>query len=234
MQILTPDPERDTSNGKMASSRICISLGIVLMVASLLVIAGCATPRTPPPEDVENVCSIFQEKEDWYQDVMDAEQKWGVPAHVLMAIVRYESRFVDDARPPMKTFMWVIPLGRPTSAYGYCQAVDGTWENYLEDTGNTEAKRFNFRDATDFIGWYTNVSYQKLGISKGDGYNQYLAYHEGHVGYSQHSYDKKAWLLRVAQKVQNTSEVYALQLNECRDELELKLSKKVTAKDADL
>jgi hypothetical protein len=124
----------------------------------------------------------------------------------------------------MKTFMWVIPVGRASSAYGYCQAVDGTWENYLAESGNSDAKRSNFRDATDFIGWYTNVSYQKLGLSKQDAYGQYLAYHEGHVGYSQQSHNRKGWLLRYAQKVQNTSEVYALQLSSCRDELELKLA----------
>lgn len=211
-------------------SLIRISIRTAVAMVLCLVILGCATSQTPPPEDVENVCSIFYEKEGWYKDVMDTEQKWGVPAHVLMAIVRYESRFVDNARPPMKTFLGVIPLGRPTTAYGYCQAVNGTWEAYLEESGNSDAERVNFRDAMDFIGWYTNVSYEELGIDKWDGYNQYLAYHEGHVGYSKQSYNKKAWLLRVAQKVQNTSEVYALQLKACREELDLKQAERVSAK----
>jgi hypothetical protein len=82
----------------------------------------------------------------------------------------------------------------------------------------------------DFIGWYTNVSHDELGISKQDGYNQYLAYHEGQVGYSRKSHNKKGWLLRVAQKVHNTSELYALQLRDCRDELELKSEEKVAAR----
>lgn len=206
-------------------------MSVVVIALLFLVITGCASSGTPPPEDVENVCSIFQEKEDWYRDVMDSERKWGTPAHVLMAIVRYESRFVDNARPPRKTLLGIIPLGRPTTAYGYCQAVNGTWENYLQETGNTDAERANFRDAMDFIGWYTNVSHEQLGISKWDGYKQYLAYHEGQVGYSRKSYNKKAWLLRVAQKVQNTSEVYALQLSECREGLELQQEEKVAAKE---
>lgn len=209
-----------------------MALRPILSISLALTIAGCVS--VPPPQDVENVCSIFQEKEGWYEDVLAAEQKWGTPPHVLMAIVRYESRFVDDARPPMKTFFGIIPLGRPTTAYGYCQAVDGTWESYLEDTGNRNAERVNFEDAIDFVGWYTNVSYEKLGISKWDGYNQYLAYHEGHVGYSQKSFNKKAWLLRVANKVRTTSELYAFQLNECREQLELEQAKNVTAKSEDL
>ena len=216
---------RNTTKQQRKGARLWRVCGVTIAVCLPMILIGCATSSgTPPPENVENVCSIFQEKTDWYQDVMAAERKWGTPAHVLMSIVRYESNFVDNARPPMKTFMWLIPLGRPSSAYGYCQAVNGTWKNYLAETGNSDADRINFHDAMDFIGWYTNVSYKKLGISKQDGYNQYLAYHEGHLGYSQQSYNNKDWLLRVAQKVHNTSEVYALQLSSCRDELELKLS----------
>jgi hypothetical protein len=206
-------------------------LGVLVTTPLILTLSGCATSITPPPEDVENVCSIFNEKEDWYKDVMDSERKWGTPAHVLMAIVRYESRFVDNARPPHKKFFGIIPMGRPSTAYGYCQAVNGTWENYLEESGNSSAQRINFRDAMDFIGWYTNVSYEKLGLSKWDGYNQYLAYHEGQLGYSRNSHNKKAWLLRVAQKVHNTAEVYAMQLQDCRQDLELKQEERLAAKE---
>jgi len=205
-------------------STLCL-LGAAIGILSI-VLTGCATSVIPPPENVENVCSIFQEKDGWYQHALDSEKKWGAPPHVLMAIVRHESRFVDNARPPRKTFLGVIPLGRPTTAYGYCQAVNGTWENYLEDTGNQSAERVNFRDAIDFVGWYTNVSFEKLGISKIDGYNQYLAYHEGHVGYSQQSYKKKAWLMRVAKRVQSTADVYASQLASCREQLDIQQAKK--------
>ncbi len=205
-----------------------------VFLISLLVLTGAGCVSVPPPENVENICSIFQEKEGWYEDVLAAEQKWGTPPPVLMAIVRHESRFVDDARPPMKTFFGIIPLGRPTTAYGYCQAVNGTWESYLEETGNRDAQRVNFEDAIDFVGWYTNVSFEKLGIPKWDGYNQYLAYHEGHVGYSQKSFNKKAWLLRVADKVQSTSELYAYQLKDCQEQLELqRMAKKATARSGD-
>ncbi len=206
----------------------------ILTVALIpLMAAGCATSM-PPPENVENVCSIFQEKEGWYQAALDSEKKWGAPPHILMAIVRYESRFVDNARPPRKTFLGIIPLARPTTAYGYCQAVNGTWETYLDETGNQSAERVNFRDAIDFVGWYTNVSFEKLGISKWDGYNQYLAYHEGHVGFGRQSYLKKGWLMRVAKKLQSTSEVYAAQLDGCREQLEMQQAKtKTTAEVTD-
>jgi len=222
------NPKQYTSEKEWNNPRIMLGRFLCVAIAALaLVVAGCAS-TTPPPENVENICSIFQEKEGWYQDALDSEKKWGAPPHVTMAIVRYESRFVDNARPPRKTFLGIIPLARPTTAYGYCQAVNGTWESYLEDTGNQSAERVNFRDAIDFVGWYTNVSFNKLGISKVDGYNQYLAYHEGHVGFSQQSYEKKAWLMRVAKRVQSTSDVYATQLDGCREQLEQQQEKKKT------
>ena len=231
VSLHTPDPGQTAARIEQVTPQTMAVKRAVVGISLALTIAGCAS--VPPPENVENICSIFQEKEGWYEDALASEQKWGAPPHVLMAIVRYESRFVDDARPPRKTFLGIIPLGRPTTAYGYCQAVNGTWETYLEETGNSSAERVNFRDAIDFVGWYTNVSFEKLGISKWDGYNQYLAYHEGHVGYSQQSYNKKAWLKRVAKKVQFTSELYAYQLNECREKLELQQAKKITARFAE-
>jgi hypothetical protein len=37
---------------------------------------------------------------------------------VQMAIMKQESAFVADARPPRDWFLGFIPLGRPSSAYG--------------------------------------------------------------------------------------------------------------------
>lgn len=59
-----------------------------------------------------------------------------------------------------------------------------------------------------------------VGISKWDAKNQYLAYHEGHGGYRKKSYRKKAWLVKVADKVKRRADRYGAQLNGCRDELD--------------
>ena len=45
--------------------------------------------------------------------------------------------------------------------------------------------------------------------------NQYLAYHEGQSGYARGSYRNKAWLLKVANKVERRSSMYRRQLKEC-------------------
>ena len=53
----------------------------------------------------------------------------GVPIHVQMAVIYYESSFQNRAKTPMRYF-GIIPLGRESSAFGYAQALDGTWTDY--------------------------------------------------------------------------------------------------------
>jgi hypothetical protein len=140
--------------------------------------------------------------------------------HVQLAIIYQESKFVDDARPPRGRFLWLIPWGRASSAYGYAQAKDETWNWYIQKTGNRGADRDDFSDAVDFIGWYLDTSHRILGISRSDAYNQYLAYHEGQGGYKRKTYNKKPWLINVARKVEKRARSYQYQLARCEDELD--------------
>ena len=187
---------------------------------ALFLAAGLAGCASIPPQNTASVCSIFREKDDWYEAALTAQKDWGVPVAVQMAIINQESAFVEDARPPRDWFLGIIPLSWPTSAYGYGQATDGTWERYRKSTGKTGADRDDFEDVVDFIGWYANQSKAELGISKNDAYRQYLAYHEGQGGYSRGSYRAKPWLLGVARKVASNSARYERQLAGCRSELE--------------
>jgi hypothetical protein len=186
-----------------------------------VLMAGCAAI---PPKNPSNLCSIFQEKEDWYASAKKAQQRWRVPVPVQMAIINQESSFVEDARPPLDWFLGIIPLGRPTSAYGYGQATDDTWDWYQDETHNDDADRDEFEDVTDFIGWYTQHSQAQFGIPKYDAYRQYLAYHEGHGGYRRKTYKSKAWLLQVARKVASTAGRYQRQLSGCQASLENSLA----------
>ncbi|HFD92680.1 MAG TPA: hypothetical protein ENJ22_05265 [Gammaproteobacteria bacterium] len=188
--------------------------------AALLLMAILASCATTPPGNREDVCAIFMEKRGWYHAAMQSFEKWGVPVHVQMAIIYQESRFEPRARPPRKRFLGFIPTTRPTTAYGYAQVKDATWEWYQSKTGHHGADRDDFADAVDFIGWYGRYSHSHLGISKWDAYNQYLAYHEGHGGYKQKSYAKKPWLLAAARKVEANAKRYSRQLAGCREELE--------------
>jgi hypothetical protein len=198
------------------------SLKKLFPVFGILALAGAVviSCTTKPPKNLKNGCEIFKEKDDWYPAAHESFEKWGMPVHVQMAIIYQESRFVHDAKPPRQKLLWVIPWTRPTSAYGYGQIKDSTWDWYLKSTGRRWADRDDFDDVVDFIGWYGNMSHRKLGISKWDAYSQYLAYHEGHGGFKRKSYKEKPWLIKVARKVDARAKSYAAQLKGCEDSLD--------------
>jgi len=184
-----------------------------LVVMVCLALAGCGSS---PPRNLDNACALARERPSYMRAMQRAERRWGVPVHVQMAVIHQESKFDGDARTPYRFVLGIIPMGRESSAYGYAQAIDGTWDGYKRATGNRGASRTNIRDATDFMGWYMNVSREKLGIPLNDARNQYLAYHEGQAGYARGSHYKKSWLLSVANRVAIRAELYQTQLQRCR------------------
>lgn len=147
------------------------------------------------------------------------QDKWNLPINVAMAVMYQESKFRRKAKPPRRYLLGFIPWKRRSSAYGYPQAVDGTWQAYIDDTGNHFARRTSFDDSLDFMGWYMNRSLQAADIQLNDAYRQYLAYHEGWTGYKRGSYEQKPWLKRVAGEVQSMSVRYANQYQGCRSSL---------------
>ena len=186
-----------------------------ILLVLLLAVAGCGGgPR--PPRNLDNACLILRERPDIARATRATEREWGIPVHVQLATIHQESSFVHDARTPHRFALGVIPLGRQSSAYGYSQALDGTWDDYQDATRNRRARRTDIRDATDFMGWYMNRSVERLGIAPDDARNQYLAYHQGHAGYARGSYRGQSWLLRVADRVDERAEMYERQLAGCR------------------
>ena len=192
-------------------------MGRFLRAAVLLVLlASCGGGgKFSAPRDLDNACAIVAERPQYYQAMRATQRKWGVPVHVQMATIHQESKFVGNARTPHQFVLGIIPMGRLSSAYGYSQALDGTWEEYQDAEGGRGARRDRIGDATDFMGWYMDQSERGLGISKSDARNQYLAYHEGRTGYANGTYNGKAWLVAVADKVAARAERYRVQLQSC-------------------
>lgn len=182
----------------------------------VLLVASCGGGPQTAPRDLDNACTILKERPDYLRAFRATERKWGVPIHVQMATIHQESKFVADARTPFKYVLGVIPMGRQSSAFGYSQALDATWDEYLESEGRWRAKRDEIRDASDFMGWYMNLTRDRNGVSLHDARNQYLAYHEGHTGFSRQSYNSKAWLVGVAGKVNSRAKLYERQIAGCR------------------
>lgn len=191
-------------------------LSLMSMILVILLLGGCAKA---PPNDMGNVCHIFKQYPKWYWYTHDASEKWGIPESVIMAIIYQESRFNANAAPPREKLLWIIPWKRPTSAYGYSQAVKGTWKKYRQDTDHSWADRDAFEDAVDFIGWFCHKAHKRADISVRNAKHLYLAYHEGIGGYTRGSYRAKHWLVKVAEKVQHRANRYRIQLNNCRDQL---------------
>lgn len=186
----------------------------VLLLLFMGLITGCSS--NPPKQTYNNICSIYDYDDDWYDAARDSEKRWGIPSSILMAFVHQESRFKHDAQPERPYLLGVIPLPRSSSAYGYAQAQDPAWYDYQKATGRWSARRSSVHDSLDFIGWYNHTSHKKLGIPRNDPYNLYLAYHEGRGGYSRRTYNSKPWLKKVAAKVTKRAKQYNRQLRKCR------------------
>ena len=193
----------------------------LIPLALFLAAAACAT--TPPgAREQADLCDIFDDRKDWFDAAASAEKRWGAPIGLQMAFIRQESGFVDDARPPRgrRQFFGLVPGKRPSSAYGYAQALDSTWDQYRRETGRSGADRNDFDDATDFIGWYVDHVHRVTGLRKTDAVSQYLAYHEGPTGYQRGSWRNKPALIATAQRVGDTAYRYDTQLQSCRKSLE--------------
>ncbi len=191
----------------------------LLLMISLLGVVGCSTL---PPSNPNNICDIFDDKPSWYKDSKKAEKRWGSPVPVMMSIMYQESQFKHNAKPPRTKILWIIPGPRLSDAYGYPQAKDAVWDEYQDQSGNSWSRRDNFGDAIDFIGWYNKQSQKRSKIGLGDGYNLYLAYHEGHGGYNRATYRKKNWLIKTARKVKDRSDQYTYQLSKCEERFKSK------------
>lgn len=191
-------------------SRLFRALTLVLLAAS------CGGGSGTAPRTLDNACSILKERPQYARAFKATERRWGVPVHVQMATIYQESKFISNARTPYRYAAGVIPTGRQSSAFGYSQALDGTWDEYVKETNSRTARRDRIRDATDFMGWYMAETQEKLGIPLHDTRNQYLAYHEGRSGYARGSYNRKSWLVRVAGQVDARSKMYATQLDTCK------------------
>ena len=187
-----------------------------LSIILIFLFTGCSSI----PSNTSNSCSIFDERYLWYKHTKKVEKRWGTPIYIQLAIIKMESDFDWLAKPERQKIFKVIPFKRPSSSFGYSQAIKGTWEQYKKETGNKLATRARFKDSVDFIGWYTNKSESILKIPKTNAFKQYLAYHEGWGNYKNYKKNKK--VIGLAKKVEKQSDNYKKQLFKCKSSLNRK------------
>ena len=104
----------------------------IFLVLLILFVSACSSV----PQNTSSSCSIFNEKYLWYKHTRKTEKKWGTPIYVQLAIIKMESNFDWLAKPQRQKLFKVIPFKRPSSSFGYSQAVKGTWEQYKKETQN--------------------------------------------------------------------------------------------------
>jgi hypothetical protein len=181
--------------------------------AAALALASQSCVSALPPAQVEDLCGLVAERSEWYSAAARAAERWNVAPSILLAVIHQESRFRADARPYRR--LLGVPIAPASSAYGYSQALDGTWREYLRDAGRLGARRDDFSDAVDFVGWYADRIHRETRIAKDDAFRLYLAYHEGPGGFSRGSYAAKPWLHGVARRVAYRASVWHRDAQRC-------------------
>lgn len=190
---------------------------LIIVVLTSLSLVSCASSVLT---NTDNLCQIFRDNEDIYDAAIDMEKRWKVPLQIPLAMMHQESHFKEDARPKRTYLLWFIPWGYVSSAYGYAQAQNEAWSDYIKSTGNSGADRDDIDDALDFMGWYIRQTNKLNKVSVWNTKEQYLNYHEGWGGYRRGTWKKKHWLIKVADKVSMRASRYGTQYRSCKDSLD--------------
>ena len=194
-----------------------LNKNLIYFIIFFLIVSCSSVPRY-----TSNACKIFGERYLWYKHAKKSSDKYGAPIHIILAFVNKESGFNRWAKPRRAKLFKVIPYKRPSSSFGYSQAVKGTWKQYKNETNNPLALRTRFKDSVMFIGWYINKTNKINKIPLNDPYRQYLNYYLGWGNYGKKTYktDKKAIIF--AKSVEKQSKIYKSQLRECKNSLDRK------------
>ena len=139
----------------------------------LIFISGCAVSI---PSNQDDICKILDENPRWRTMLYNSSEKWGSEPSTLMAIIRQESSFDPNAAPEREKILGIIPWKRPSSARGYSQAVDATWDQYKKETGNYRASRSSFESSVDFVGWYLSKALERYHPTKSTELSNCLLY----------------------------------------------------------
>lgn len=189
----------------------------ILSFVAALLLGACASAPQPSNAEIADACLLLKGNRDWHDTMRTAARNWGAPMGFQLAIIKQESSFDGTALAPRGERQWfgLVDGKRVSSAAGYSQALDGTWEMYKKATGKWNASRGSFHDSVDFIGWYFNTTGQRTGLDQYDYKAHYLAYHEGATGYLKGTWKGKPWLVDVASRVASQAARYESQISAC-------------------
>ena len=191
-----------------------LNRNLIYFIILFFIVSCSSVPKYP-----QNACKIFGENYLWYKSTKKSSETYGVPIYIILAFINKESGFNRWAKPKRTKLFKVIPYKRPSSSFGYSQAVKKTWELYKRETNNPLAIRTRFKDSAMFIGWYMNKTKKINKIPLNDSYRQYLNYYLGWGSYAKKNYKTDKNAIIYAKKVQELSKIYKNQLSECQKNL---------------
>ena len=126
-----------------------LNKNLVYLIIFLITASCSSVPKYP-----QNACKIFGQNYLWFKSAKKSSDTYGAPIHIILAIVNKESGFNRWAKPKRTKLFKIIPYKRPSSSFGYSQAVKKTWQQYKIETNKPLALRSRFKDSVMFIGWY--------------------------------------------------------------------------------
>ena len=168
------------------------------------------------PKYPQNACKIFGEKYFYLKHTRAASKKWGVPISTILAVINKESGFRRFAKPPRYKIFKIVPYRRPSSSFGFSQAITSSWDLYKKENNKPLALRISYRSASDFVAWYLWKANKINNVSLKNTRDLYLNYYLGFSAYKNKAYrtDKKALIF--AKGVEKQAKIYKNQLQECK------------------
>jgi hypothetical protein len=83
-----------------------------LRLTAMLLLVSCGGGNYQAPRNLDDACSILDQRPKYLTAMQRAERRWGVPVHVQMATIHQESKFIGNARIPHKYTLGILPMGR--------------------------------------------------------------------------------------------------------------------------
>ena len=191
-----------------------LNKNFIYFIIFIFLVSCSSVPKYP-----QNACKIFGEKYFYLKYSRAASKKWNVPISSILAVINKESGFRRFAKPRRTKLFKIIPYRRPSSSFGFSQAVNKTWDLYKKENNRPIALRMSFKNSSDFIGWYFWKTNKINKVSLKDTRNMYLNYYLGWTAYKKKAYqnDKKAIIF--AMSVEKQAKIYKSQLRECKSVL---------------
>ena len=90
-----------------------IKFAAIAAIAAVAVLSAALASYSAAPSHINDVCRVFDQKNGWFENWRSeadrTDRQYGVSVPILMATLRKESGFQQNARPPRTMLLGFIP-----------------------------------------------------------------------------------------------------------------------------